>query len=736
MKKKKPFKQKKPQSLEKSFESILLEYLGGKRYLPQTEEALITTLKVLPEQKATFKQVLASLEQEKKIICHEKQYSLSLENLTTLQGQILINPRGFGFVQPTSTEGAFQEVFIPKPFVHGAIDQDLVEVAILKEATEDKSPEGKVIQIIRRHKKEFLAVVQSSNKKETCLFISQISHMPNALLQEENTLLKKGDRILVKIIQWSNGQTPHLAEMIQNIGSIDDPYHDIACAIAEYTIPNAFSKTVLNEVKKIPTTIEVENFKNRKDFTGLSCLTIDPDSAKDFDDALSIEKDSLGNFVLGVHIADVSHYVKEGTALDEEAALRANSTYFPNECIPMLPKELSDELCSLKPHVNRLAISVMMRFDTNAHLVSYEIVKSIIKSQHRFTYKEAFAVIEGKKENFFQKDLLLLVELALKLKQIRANRGSIDLSLPEVILKVNEKGMPYGTELIEYDISHQAVEEFMLKANEVVAIHLDKEKSPLPFRVHDKPFEDNFRYFAQIASTFGYDISSHPTLEEIKKVIESVQNPNHLKHLSIKFIRMMKLASYSSDNIGHFGLNLEHYCHFTSPIRRYCDLIVHRCLFEKKASKAEIEKISLYCSEKERNSAKAEMSVLNLKKIRYAQMLYEKDRHTLFEGVICHINPFGISFEINDIMLEGFLSLQDIEDDYYFFQEETRQLTGRRTKKLISLGDPIEVTLKKIDLIEQRLEWKLMSIKRQHKVSLTKKLKNNSKKAKKTKKRH
>lgn len=371
----------------------------------------------------------------------------------------------------------------------------------------------------------------------------------------------------------------------------------------------------------------------------------------------------------------------------------------------MLPGELSNNLCSLKPKVNRLTVSVFMDFDPEGEMTQYRIARTVIRSCRRFTYKEAKKVLEGKLKSPHKDTLLLMQELCLLLKRKRYERGSVEFAMPELVVLVDEKGHPTGTDYVEYDITHQLVEEFMLKANETVAKHLDKEGKGVPFRVHDEPSEENMRDFAFLAGAFGFNIPPKPAPSDIQKMFNEALNTPYGQYLATSYIRRMRLAIYSPINIGHYGLSLTHYCHFTSPIRRYVDLVAHRLIFDYRADLKQLEKISDTCSERERISAKAENSVLTLKKYRLLEKYFQENSEREYQAVITRVKHFGLTFEVVELMLEGFIHISEIGTDYYEFEEELGRLRGTRRGELYASGDRITVRLKELNLLTCESEW-------------------------------
>ncbi|MBS0627058.1 MAG: VacB/RNase II family 3'-5' exoribonuclease, partial [Verrucomicrobia bacterium] len=491
----------------------------------------------------------------------------------------------------------------------------------------------------------------------------------------------------------------------QVLGSISDASIDILAATEEFQITKQFPSSVIKQAKTYGNKVRKTDLEGRLDLTQTECFTIDPTTAKDFDDALSLYKDEKGCYHLGVHIADVAHYVTPGTALDTEAAMRSNSTYFPGTCIPMLPEELSNNLCSLKPKVIRLCVSVLMQFTPEGDLISHQIKRTYIKSCKRFSYEEAKLVLDGKKKSKYLPSLRLMVDLCLLLKKKRNERGSIDFSLPEVVLELNPKGEPVSYKIIEYDITHQMVEEYMLKANEVVAKTLQDKNIPLIFRVHEEPSTESKEDFFALARTLGFNLTGTPSVAEVQKLFEVAKATPYSSQLSIAFIRSMRLAIYSSENIGHYGLALQEYCHFTSPIRRYPDLIIQRILFGQHSEEENLEAIAQRCSDKERVSFKAEQSVKTLKKLRFLKSWFDEDPTREYTCHITKIRPFALSFELSPLSIEGSLHVSEIQGDYFIYEPEKNSFVGRRTNIRFCIGDPIRMRLCSVDLVLLEAKW-------------------------------
>lgn len=702
----------KQQRIAANLKKTILQFMNGRRYRPMGEEELLDRLQITPQMAPLFQSIIKDLLSQGEIEIQKKKLSLKKSKDEVITGTLRVHHKGFGFLIPDNASSFSQDVFIPKHLTDNAVDGDRVEVILNPENFGEKGPEGKVLSVLQRaHKHLAGTITHVSTTGEASAYVPLLGTSKPVIIPSsfDNEGLAVGDRVVLKVLQWGKQQDPTTAEISHVIGHISNPSVDIEAAVEEFDLHSLFTKAAITQAKAFKKKIPAKDLKKRTDLTDLECFTIDPDTAKDFDDALSLTKDRKGVYHLGVHIADAAHYVKPGTALDKEAILRCNSTYFPGTCIPMLPEELSNELCSLKPHVDRLTISVMMDFDKKGTLIKHEIIRSVIHSKKRFTYGEAKEVLDGKKKSPHKKALKLMVDLCHHLKQKRYERGSIDFSLPEMVIQVDEEGCPTGIKKVEYDITHQLVEEFMLKANEVVATELTGRGKSLLYRVHEAPLEENFKDFVSFAHSLGFKLSTKPTLEELRHLFETAKNTPFISQLSIAFIRSMKLAQYSPENVGHYGLSLEYYCHFTSPIRRYSDLITERLLFDEEPEELDLRAIAERCSEQERLSFKAEMSVKTLKKLRLLDSYFKNDPHREFVAVVTKVKPFGVHFELNDLMLEGFLHISELENDYFTYDAQRNMLIGTRTGKTHRLGETLTVQLVSVDLILLESRWALVT---------------------------
>lgn len=656
-----------------------------------------------------LKTILDDLAKDKLIKKSKKGYALSPANVRTVEGIISIHSRGFGFIQAKANPFNIKEVFIPPPYVESAADGDNVLVAV-DAKTSQKGPEGKVIKILERKNTHLAGIVHHlfEESKTAVVLAPLLGKDRIAIVVSPRKKLNPGDRVLLKVTDWGSQSDPVMCRLTKIIGHIDNPKDDTPCAIKEFNLRETFPRKISEELKAFSARIPASEVKAREDLRDLETVTIDPNTAKDFDDAITLSQDAQGNFELIVHIADVSHFVRKGSELDREASLRGNSTYFPNCCLPMLPPKLSENLCSLKPGVPRLASSVFLTYSPRGILKKSRTAKTIIKSDKRFTYEEALQVLEGKKKSKHSKTLKLMETLCGLIKKEKKNKGIVDLALPEIALMMDEKGQPTHSETIEYDITHQMIEEFMVAANEEVAKTLSKKNIKIAYRIHEAPLLENLKAFSVLANALGYNLPPNPERKDIQKLFENIKESALRNYLATSYIRCMKMAVYSPENIGHYGLGLEHYCHFTSPIRRYSDLVVHRLLFGEIKQEESLDSICLKCSETERLSAKSEAQVRLLKKFRFIKTQLEEDPSRTFVAIITKVKPQGFLFELENLALEGFIHISELNSDYFLFDSAGISLKGRYTGESFRPGKSIRVRpAGSIDLISLETKWEL-----------------------------
>lgn len=631
-------------------------------------------------------------------------------------GTLFVHPKkGFGFVSPDNPEEYPFDIFVAAKDLKGALDGDLVIVAIFSRSYYGNKCQGVIHEVTARGKPLLVGTIVSLiNDKAAWVTVNILNPEMRlkAHLLPDHTY-QVGDRILFQTPDWKpEGLSSEHAplQMISHIGNIEDATSDFFTIQAEFSLKEAFPEEVIQEADQFSQQHILRAAHSRTDLRDLLCFTIDSATAKDFDDAVSLTYDHQDNCILGVHIADVSHYVVPNSALDKEAARRCNSTYFPNKVIPMLPSTLSDDLCSLKPEVDRLAVSVFMTFSKEGHLTDYQIHRSIIRSKYRMTYDEVDAILKKKKKHPLTSNLMAMYALSKKFSALREERGCIPLSLSSLSISLDQNEEPVELVEIKQTDAHKLIEEFMLKANEVVAYHIAHQGVTLPFRIHEAPNADSLLTFQETAKAMGFSIPLTPDHEpDYRHLLENIPDSHPLKTiLHSQFVRSMKTASYSTENKGHYGLQLDYYTHFTSPIRRYIDLIIHRLLFHPMAINAKhLENIVRQCSSQERISAKAENTLENMKKSRFLARLLKEHPDTIYTGYIVTPSVEGIAFVIPELCLEGFMTQAQLPKGYTL----TKKTTYDELPTKLRPGSPLHIRIQAVNLFNQTIEWVLASSK-------------------------
>ncbi|MCI5629634.1 MAG: ribonuclease R [Terrisporobacter sp.] len=698
----------------------LLGLINDPHYNPLKREELALIFNIHPSEMPMFYNFLDELEEDGYIVKTKKGRVMSPNQMGLFVGKFVSHRKGFGFVE--SDEELVQDLFIPKNDINGALHNDRVMAEIVTPATEDRRAEGKVIKIIKREvtrvvglfqeNKSFGFVVPDDKKFNQDIFIPK-RYISGA---------KNDDKVVCEITVWPQENRKPEGKIVEILGKKGERGVEIDSIIRAHGLPEEFPKKVIDEANFVAGQELEDEIARRLDLRDLDIFTIDGEDAKDLDDAISIEVLPNGNYKLGVHIADVTHYVKEKSKLDKEALKRATSVYLVDKVIPMLPKQLSNGVCSLNPFEDKLTLSCIMEIDAEGKVVKYDIAETVINSKARMTYTEVSDILEKDDEKLkktFAKqvdDFIAAEKLARILMKRRQRRGAIDFDFPEAKIILNKNGEVVDIKHYERRISNKMIEEFMLVANETVAEHFFWLQLPFVYRIHETPSVEKMEDLNKFMATFGYHIKGnledvHP--KEMQSIIEKIKGTKEEESISTIMLRSMKQAKYSPSCIGHFGLAAKYYCHFTSPIRRYPDLQIHRIIKEQLNNKLNnkrqdqlahiVEYASTQSSERERAAELAERDVHD-----YYKACYMADKvGQQFDGVVSGVTSFGIFVELENTV-EGLIRLANMRDDYYIYNQETYSIIGERSKKTFRIGDSVRIEVDNVNVDFKEIDFKLI----------------------------
>jgi ribonuclease R len=702
-------------------EQQIRRFMLEKAYKPMTLEELAEAFQVTEEEREAFARLLDELEADGHIVqTRAKRYGVP-ERFNLVRGTLQGTAKGFGFVIP-DTPGK-PDVYVHTQDMNGAIDGDLVLARILKGKSDDRRPEGEIVRILKRGRDKIVGtfsrlsshfgfVIPDDKRIAADIFIAP-EHQLNA---------RDGQKVVVKLHQIT-GRFSAEGEIIEILGHKDDPGVDILSIIRKHGLPEKFPDEVLAEADAVPEEIHPDELKGRRDLRDWDMVTIDGEDAKDLDDAVSVERLDNGNVRLGVHIADVSYYVKEGSALDREAYQRGCSVYLVDRVIPMLPKRLSNGICSLNPKVDRLTMTCDMEIDPDGNIVRYDIYPSVIRTNERMTYTNVKKIVVDNDPELIERykplveDFRLMADLAMTLRKKRLRRGAIDFNFPEAKIIVDEKGKPVDVVRRPRTIAEQLIEEFMLAANETVAEHFFTLDVPFVYRIHENPDTEKLKTFYEFITTFGYSIKGKPDQVKphaLQSLLEKVAGKPEEHVISTVMLRSMKQAKYAAECIGHFGLAARYYTHFTSPIRRYPDLLIHRVIREVleqgSLSVERIDQLNAYLPDAAQQSSIRERIAVDAERetqaLKAAEYMMDKIGEE-FEGIISSVTSFGIFVQLPNT-LEGMIHISYLTDDYYRYEDRAFALVGERTGRILRIGDKVRVRVSGVNVEERKIDFELL----------------------------
>jgi len=688
----------------------IIRLLEQKDYVAANVPELLRLLRLSPNRQQELQAVLQKLERAGEVARIKGNHYIRPSEADLIPGRIRMNRAGKGFLQPDDSN--LKEIAIAESATGTALHEDRVLVrrdVRRKNFREDDQETGVVIRVLERKRSQIVGTLQQGRQ---FLYVTPDDpRIPHDILvpapRDVGRPARVGDKVVVELREWESRHTNPEGEIVEVLGAPDAEGVDMLSVLRQYDLPLHFPKAVLHEAHAIGSTVHPHDLAGRLDCRAHNVVTIDPDDAKDFDDAICLERISPEQWRLWVHIADVSHYVKPGTALDEEAGKRGNSTYLVDRVIPMLPEALSNELCSLKPNVDRLTKCVEFLVANDGRVLHTKYHSAVIHSQKRFAYAQVLEILQrAPTDDPIEQMLHQAHELAQRIRKQRFKNGSLELDFPEMKIRLDEHGKILRIEKNENDVSHQLIEEYMLLANEAVATRLMSLRTPAIYRIHEEPDARRLQEYRQDVLSHHVPCGNLSQPAEVQKLLHKLGTLPIGAALKIGFLKSLMRARYAVEPLGHYGLAKKKYTHFTSPIRRYADLVVHRALFDKNSPKeGALKQIAEYISVTERNSADAERDSKDVKLFAFLKAQLASGEPIKYPALVTDVRNFGFFVDVLGLAMSGLVPLSTIEDDFYVFDESRRNLVGRRTRRMIRLGDRLTVQVAKVDTFKKQVDF-------------------------------
>jgi len=711
----------------------ILALLARKDYRPLDKINIARQLGLTGRNRVALRKILRELERSGEIARIRKNRYVLPAEADLVAGTLSIHQAGYGFLTTETPEEP--DIFIAAENTGTAMHGDRVVARITRDEAYPRAKdrrgrrEGRIIRILERARDTIVGTLQHSrNFYYVVPDDPRLVHDVYVQLPARAKLAKapaRGDKVVVRLEPWESRHVNPEGDIIEVLGPASAPGVDMLSIIRKYDLPTEFPRAVVDEANRIPETVAARMIEGREDLREKFIVTIDPDDARDFDDAIDVDKTDNQGWRLGIHIADVSAYVSPDSALDREARRRGNSVYLPDRVIPMLPERLSNGVCSLNPGVDRLTHSVFIQFDKSGHAKNARFGKSVIRSAHRLTYKQAYSILQSAPRDRLSEHLHQAWALASLLRRRRFEHGSLDLDFPEVKVHVDAKGEPLELERVENDESHQLIEECMLAANEAVARELKKRAIPTIYRVHENPDPEKLAEYREFALSFNYNVGDITHRAELQRLLASIRGKPEEQALKIALLKSLKRARYFPQPLGHYGLAKNNYTHFTSPIRRYADLVVHRALASLRPGRAtawragrdekgrsrtdpsQIASVAEHISTTERVAAEAEIEAVRMKKLEFFQRQLDERNPQVFRAAIVDVRNYGVVVELPDVLITGLIHVSSLTDDFYVFEPAQRRLIGRRFRRRLSVGDELRVFVARVDRFKRQIDFAL-----------------------------